>query len=165
MIRSTSACMAIRARRGLYGSPETEKIGSFCDSTSELKTSIIGMLVRIMFFGMIRFAGLTDGVPVSMRFSSRRGPLSRGSPLPSKMRPSRLSEKEICMGCPMKTTSSPVDMPRPPVNTCNETWSPLKRMTSARDSPWRAFTNPRCPYRTSFAVTVMTLPSMESILL
>ena len=45
---STSACSAMRASSSLYGSPATEKIGSFCDSTSELKTSIIGMPVRTM---------------------------------------------------------------------------------------------------------------------
>jgi hypothetical protein len=54
---------------GLAGA---EKMGSFCDSTSVLNTSIIGMPVRTMLRGMMRLAGLTDGPPMSIRFSSRR---------------------------------------------------------------------------------------------
>ena len=77
----------MRASRGLYGSPATEKIGSFCDSTRLLNTSIIGMPVRIMVRGMMRRAGLTDGPTMAMRSSSRAGPPSRGTPPPVNTRP------------------------------------------------------------------------------
>ena len=50
----------MRARSSLYGSPAIENIGSFCDSTSELKRSIIGMPVRTILFGMIRFTGFKE---------------------------------------------------------------------------------------------------------
>ncbi len=89
MITSTSACIAILDRSWLYGSPEIEKIGSFWLSTRVLNTSIIGIPVRIIFVGRIRFAGLNDGPPIGIMFSVRAGPLSLGTPAPSKIRPSR----------------------------------------------------------------------------
>ena len=51
MMTSASACSPTRASSSLYGSPATEKIGSFCDSTSELNTSIIGMPVWTIWSG------------------------------------------------------------------------------------------------------------------
>ena len=114
---STSAWRAMRARRSLYGSPAFAKIGSFCDSTSELKTSIIGMFVRTMLRGMTRLAGLTDGVPMSIRLSDRAGPLSRGCALPVKARPSRASEKGTRIGRPRKRTFASVATPRAPAKT------------------------------------------------
>ena len=91
-IRSTSACIAMRARSWLYGSPDTEKMGSFWLSTSVLNMSIIGMPVLTIFLGMILFDGLTEGPAISIMFSSSSGPLSRGFPDPSNTRPSRASE-------------------------------------------------------------------------
>ena len=98
MIMSTSACIAILAKSSLYGSPDEEKIGSFWDSTRELNTSIIGIPVLTMFLGIILLDGFTDGPPISIRFSSSLGPLSRGSPLPLKILPRRFSEQEIFIG-------------------------------------------------------------------
>ena len=63
------------------------------------------------------------------------GPLSRGSPPPVKMRPSRPSENGTCTACPRKRTSASVATPRVPAKTCRETWSPSRRMTWASDEP------------------------------
>lgn len=79
-ITSTSACSAMRASSSLYGSPAIEKIGSFCDSTNVLNTSIIGMFVRIMLRGMMRLAGFTDGPPMSTMSEVTSGLPSRGAP-------------------------------------------------------------------------------------
>jgi len=98
MIMSTSACMAMRASSWLYGSPDTEKIGSFWLFTRVLNRSIIGMPVRIISRGMMRLDGLTEGPPTWIRFSVSAGPLSRGSPAPLKMRPWRESVNETSMG-------------------------------------------------------------------
>lgn len=53
----------------VVGSPARAKIGSFCETTSELKRSIIGMFVRTMRLGMMRLAGLTEGWPIGIWFS------------------------------------------------------------------------------------------------
>ena len=89
---STSACMAMRASSSLYGSPETENMGSFWLSTSVLNMSIMGMPVRIMLRGTTLRVGLTDGPPMGIMFSVSAGPLSLGTPEPVKTRPSRCSE-------------------------------------------------------------------------
>ena len=114
---STWACMAMRERSWLYGSPETEKMGSFWLSTRVLNTSIMGMPVRIILSGTIRLEGFTEGPPMGIMFSVRAGPLSRGTPAPSKMRPKRWSEKETIMGWPKKRTESVVLTPWVPLNT------------------------------------------------
>jgi len=136
MITSTSACIAIRASNSLYGSPDTEKIGSFCETTRVLKRSIIGIPVRIILRGTMRCDGLTEGPPIGIRFSCNEGPLSRGFPEP---------ENRTCMGCPRKRTVSPVEIPRPPAKTCKETISPFKRFTSAREVPNTVSTSARSP--------------------
>ena len=62
---SASAWVAMRARSRLCDSPATEKMGIFWLSTRQLKTSIMGIFVRIMFFGTMRVTGLTEGPPIS----------------------------------------------------------------------------------------------------
>jgi len=145
MIRSTSACIAMRARSWLYGSPEIEKIGSFWLFTSVLKRSIIGMPVRTISRGMMRFVGLTDGPPIGIRFSLSVGPLSRGSPEPVKIRPLSESPKLTRIGLPRKRTSSPVEMPRPPAKTWSETISSSSLLTSASETPKRVVTSASSP--------------------
>ncbi len=110
-------------------------MGSFCDSTSELNTSIMGMPVRIMLRGMMRLAGFTGGPPISIILSSSTGPLSRGRPDPVNTRPSSASEQEVRRRSPRKRTSALVGIPRVPANTCRVTRSPSRRMTCAREVP------------------------------
>jgi hypothetical protein len=129
----------------LYGSPETEKIGSFWDTTSVLKRSIMGIPVRIMFRGMMRSEGLTEGPPMGMTLSFSAGPLSLGSPEPENTLPSRSAEKGTCMGRPRKRTVSPVEMPRPPAKTWSETSSPWSLFTSASEVPNTVSTSARSP--------------------
>ena len=50
-----------------------------------------------MRLAIIRFEGFTDGPPIGTRLSFRAGPLSRGTPAPSKMRPIKSSEKLTCI--------------------------------------------------------------------
>ena len=150
----------MRDNNSLYGSPATEKIGSFCDSTSELKISIIGIPVRIMFLGTIRFEGLTDGPPMAIILSRRAGPLSRGSPLPEKIRPSRFSEKDTCMGCFKNRTRSLVETPRLPARTCSDTLLPSSRMTWASDTPCGVAISANSPYPIPSASTVITSPAI-----
>ena len=83
----------MRARKGLKGSPETEKIGIFWLSTRQLKMSIIGTSVRIILVGTMRSAGLTEGPPMVTCWSmDRSGPPSIGLPVPSNTRPRMLGE-------------------------------------------------------------------------
>jgi len=132
---SASACSPIRANSSLYGSPATEKIGSFCDSTSELKTSIMGMPVAIILSGMRRRTGLTTGEPMS-RGSPWAGPRpSRGRAEPSNTRPSNASEKGTCMGRCKNRTRSLLETPWEPAKTCRLTSRPSSPITCARDSP------------------------------
>ena len=42
----------------------SDLVNTLCDSTSVLNTSIIGIPVRIIFRGITRFAGFTDGPPM-----------------------------------------------------------------------------------------------------
>ena len=130
-ITSTWACMAMRESSWLYGSPDTEKMGSFWLSTRVLNTSIMGIPVRISLLGTIRRDGFTEGPPMGIIFSVRAGPLSRGTPAPSKMRPSRWSEKDTIMGRPRKRTGSVVLTPWVPLNTCSVTRSLSSLMTLA----------------------------------
>ena len=130
---SVSAWSAMRASSSLYGSPDFAKTGSFCDSTRELNTSIIGMPVRTMLRGTTRLAGFTDGPPMSIMPSESAGPPSRGLPAPSKTRPSRSSENATCIGRPRKRTRASVAMPRAPAKTCSDTLSPSILMTCASD--------------------------------
>ncbi len=160
---STSACRAIRASNSLYGSPAAAKIGSFCDSTSELNTSIIGIPVRTILRGMMRLAGLTDGPPMGMRFSSSAGPLSRGCPEPLNTRPSKASVNETSMVCPRKRTWPSVAMPRLPANTCKYTLSLSRRITCASETPSVPTTCASSPFATPLAVTVITLPAICSM--
>lgn len=81
-ITSASACMAMRARSWLYGSPEMEKMGSFCDTTRVLNMSIMGMFVRSIRLARMRRVGFTEGPPMGFWFSVSAGPLSIGSPEP-----------------------------------------------------------------------------------
>ena len=117
MITSTSACIAILERSWLYGSPEMEKIGSFWLSTRVLNTSIMGIPVRIILFGKVLLDGLKDGPPMEIMFSVNAGPWSLGTPVPSKIRPKRFSEKDTCMGLPKNLTGSVVLTPWAPANT------------------------------------------------
>ena len=130
-ITSTCDCMAIRESSWLYGSPDTEKMGSFWLSTSVLNTSIMGIPVRIILSGVMRLDGFTEGPPMGIMFSVSAGPLSRGTPAPLKMRPSRCSEKDTIMGRPKKRTGSVVLTPCVPLNTCNVTRSRSSLMTLA----------------------------------
>ena len=67
----------------MNGSPATEKIGIFWLSTKQLKTSIIGTSVRIIFEARTRSVGLTEGPPILTLGSMLSfGPLSLGSPAP-----------------------------------------------------------------------------------
>ena len=75
---SASACSPMRASSSLYGSPATEKIGSFWDSTSELKMSIMGMPVSTIWSGIRRRTGLTTGEPRSI-ISPVTGPRRRAA--------------------------------------------------------------------------------------
>ena len=68
---------------------------------------------------------------MGIMFSVRAGPLSRGTPAPSKMRPSRWSEKDTIMGRPRKRTGSVVLTPWVPLNTCSVTRSLSSLMTLA----------------------------------
>ena len=105
----------------------------------------MGIPVRIMFRGIMRWAGFTEGPPMEIRFSWRAGPLSRGFPEPEKTRPRRFSEKGTCMERPKKRTVSPVEMPRPPAKTWRETRSFWRRFTSAREVPNTVSTSARSP--------------------
>ena len=140
-----------------------EKIGSFCDTTRVLNISIMGMLVRNIRLARMRFVGLTEGPPMGCMFSVSAGPLSIGSPEPLKIRPSRSSLKATRISWPRKRTSSPVETPWPPANTCRETRSPSILLTSARDLPKRVRIWASSWYRTSVALTVITLPVIDSI--
>ena len=137
-----------------------ENIGNFCDSTNELNTSIIGMPVRTILLGIILFAGLTGGPPISPMFSERVGPLSKGIPLPLKMRPTKLSPRDMRMGWPKKRTLSPVDIPRLPAKTCNETLLPSRRITWAREVPRCVETCAISMYPILLASTVITSPAI-----
>ncbi len=163
MIRSTSACRAIRASSSLYGSPLTEKIGSFWLSTRVLNRSIIGIPVRIMFRGMIRFAGFTEGPPISIISSFNSGLPSRGDPVPSNTRPRRLGDEETRIGLPRKRTWSPVDVPVAPLKICNETRSPSSLITFANEVDPLLVTTASSPFATPSARTVMTFPTIDSI--
>ena len=132
---STSACIAILAKRSLYGSPAIENIGNFCDTTKELNTSIMGIPVRIILSGIILFTGLTGGPPISTTFSESVGPLSSGTPLPLKIRPKRFFPLAMRIGCPRKLTLSSVDIPRLPAKTCKDTLFPSRRITCASEVP------------------------------
>ena len=123
---SAFACRPTLASSSLYGSPATEKMGSFWLSTSELNTSIIGMPVWIIWSGIRRMTGLTGGDPMGTASACTSGLPSRGRPEPSKIRPSRSSENGTCMGCPRKRILSPVESPCVPEKTCNDTWSSLR---------------------------------------
>ncbi len=140
-----------------------EKIGSFWETTRVLNISIMGMLVRIIRLARIRFVGFTEGPPMGFIFSVRAGPLSMGSPEPLNTRPKRSSLKDTCISCPRKRTSSPVDTPLPPANTCRETRSPSILFTSARDLPKRVLTVASSLFRIPLARTVITFPVMDSI--
>ena len=150
----------MRASRALYGSPGTEKMGSFCDSTSELKMSIIGMPVRIIRSGTRRQVGLTGGPPMSTGGASTSGLPSRGRPAPSKTRPRRSSEKGTCMGRPRNRTRSPVETPCVPAKTWSETRSRSSRMTPASDDCVWPATTPSSSYPMPAARTVTTLPEI-----
>ena len=125
----------------------------------------MGIPVRIISLGIIRWEGLTEGPPMGIRLSCKAGPLSLGDPEPEKTRPIRLSEKGTCMGRPKKRTVSLVEIPLPPANTCSETISFSKRFTSAKEVPNVVSTSARSPYRIPSARTVITLQVMDSILL
>ena len=136
-ITSEEACIAMRARSSLYGSPARAKIGSFWETTSELKRSIIGMFVRTMRFGMMRFEGFTDGWPIGTLFSESAGPPSRGLPVPVKARPRRASPKGIFIVSPRKRTRAEVSTPRAPAKICSVTFGPSSLITWASDVPAR----------------------------
>ena len=123
------------------------------------------MFVRIILFGLMRFAGFTEGPPIATRFSVNAGPWSLGSAEPLKIRPSKFSLKETRISCPKKRIWSFVATPRPPAKTCNETVSPSILFTSARDFPNLVFISASSLSFTPFAFTVITLPFMLSILL
>ena len=106
-------------------------MGSFWLSTRVLNTSIMGIPVRISLLGTIRLDGFTEGPPMGIIFSVRAGPLSRGTPAPSKMRPSRWSEKDTIMGRPRNRTGSVVLTPWVPLNTWSVTRSLSSLMTLA----------------------------------
>ena len=127
--------------------------------------SIIGIPVRIMRFGVMRFDGLTEGPPISTRLSTSAGPWSRGSAEPLKMRPSKSSLNETFISCPKKRIWSFVETPRPPANTWSEMRSPSILFTSARDFPNLVVISASSLSFTPFALTVITLPLMLSILL
>ena len=59
--------------------------------------SYIGMFVRTMSRGIIRFVGLKEGPPISRPSPTMSGPLSIGTPEPLKRRPKSWSENETCM--------------------------------------------------------------------
>ena len=117
------------------GSPAGAKMGSFWLSTNVLNTSIMGMPVRTILRGMIRFDGFTEGPPASMGSSSRAGRPSRGRPAPSKTRPSSASEKGTWTVRPRKRTWASVGRPRLPAKTWRATVSPSRRMTWASEAP------------------------------
>ena len=83
----------------------------------------MGMPVRIMCLGTMRRAGFTEGPPMGIMFSVRAGPLSRGTPAPSKIRPKRCSLKDTIMGLPKNRTGSVVLTPWVPEKTWRETLS------------------------------------------
>ena len=86
--------MPMRASSWLYGSPATEKMGIFWLSTRQLKTSIMGTSVRIIFEASSRRTGFTDGPPIGSFGSwDRSGPPSIGSPAPRNTRPRMLANR------------------------------------------------------------------------
>ena len=142
-----------------------EKIGSFWETTNVLNISIMGIPVRIIRRAMIRLEGFTEGPPISTGLSFKEGPLSRGSPEPLKIRPIRFSEKHTSISRPRKRILSPVETPRPPAKTCNETKSPSMRFTSAKEVPKAVSISASSLYLIPSARTVITLPLIDSILL
>ena len=124
---SASAWMPIRARKALNGSPAVEKIGIFWLSTRQLKTSIIGTSVRIIFEASTRLAGLAEGPPMAILGSwSRSGPPSIGRPVPPKTRPRMLAEQVTSGGWPKKRTVAWVESPLVPEKTWSEATSAVE---------------------------------------
>ena len=163
-ITSESACRAMRASSSLYGSPARAKIGSFCDFTSVLKRSIIGMLVRTISCGMMRLAGFTDGWPIGELSPSTAGPPSRGAPVPVNARPRRSLENGTCIVSPRNLTFADVSTPRAPAKICRVTLAPSSLITCAREVPARDSISAISPYLTSSARSVATEPDRASIL-
>ncbi len=162
MMMSASACRPMRASSSLYGSPASEKIGSFWLSTSGLNTSIIGMRVSMKLRGMMRRTGLTDGPPMSIDGAfSRAGLPSMGSPEPVKMRPSSWSVYLTCMGWLRNRTVASVLSPLVPANTCIETLVRSMRMTCASVvSPLGLVSSASSPKLTPSACTSAMSPTM-----
>jgi len=121
------------------------------------------MPVRIIFLGMMRLTGLTDGVPMSIKCSVRDGLLSRGRPLPLNILPRSSSPLATRMGWPRNLTLSFVEMPLLPAKTCKYTRFPSSRMTCARETPRLVVIWAISLYPTVSASTVMTSPDIWRI--
>ena len=132
--------------------------------TSELKRSIIGMFVFTMRFGMMRFAGLTDGCPMGEGFSLIAGPPSRGMPAPVNARPRSASEKGTFIVSPRKRTRAAVSTPLAPAKICSVTFGPSSLMTCASEVPARDSISAISLYFTPSARSVATEPDSASIL-
>ncbi len=91
------------------------------------------MPVRTMRRGMMRSLGFTDGPAIGTMFCVRRGPLSRGAPLPVNTRPISASENDTSIGLPRKRTSASVEMPRAPAKTCKNARPASRRITCASE--------------------------------
>ncbi len=163
-ITSESACSAMRARSSLYGSPARAKIGSFCDFTSELNRSIIGMFVRTISCGMMRLAGFTEGWPIGDGSSSIAGPPSRGTAAPVKARPRSACENGTFIVSPRKRTFAAVSTPRAPAKIWSVTFGPSSLITCASDVPARDWISAISLYFTPSARSVATDPESASIL-
>ena len=100
-------------------------------SVSTVLTMLIATTYNIVDTYFVSDLGGSQVAAVGIMFSVRAGPLSRGTPAPSKMRPSRCSEKDTIMGLPKKRTGSVVLTPCVPLNTCSVTKSLFSLMTLA----------------------------------
>ena len=101
----TFACLAICAASWAWGSPDAEKIGSFCPRTRVFNPSIADTPVWINSSGYALAAGFMGRPLISLLSSGKiSGPSSMGRPRPSKTRPSISSDTPSCMLLPRKRT-------------------------------------------------------------
>ncbi len=120
----TFACLAICRAISLCGRPEPEKIGSFWPLTSVLVPSIVEIPVWMNSSGGILEYGFIEAPFTSILSSgTMRGPPSRGSPEPERIRPSMSFETGSLMVSPVNTTPDSSLSPPVPSKTCTATMS------------------------------------------
>ena len=111
----TFACLAICSASSLWGSPDAEKIGSFCPLTRVFIPSMVEIPVWMKSEGLSLAQGLIAAPLMSSFFSGViSGPPSRGCPDPERTLPSMSLETGIFIVSPRNLTDASLSIPEVP---------------------------------------------------